>query len=73
MLKVSSCPGFFENKDADAKARGLDPPRKKSKEEEYKDFMTVIANDVKQAEAQEEADAVQAAEDKAAQEAHEQK
>ena len=64
--------GFFANKDADARARGIEPPKKKTKAEEYKDFMMAISSDVKDAEAAEEADAVQAAEERREQEDHEQ-
>ena len=42
-----SCAGFFADKDADAKARGEDV-KKKSKEEEFLDFMTSIAADVQE-------------------------
>lgn len=45
-LIVVSCAGFFADKDADAKARGED--KKKSKEEEFSDFMTSIAADVQE-------------------------
>jgi hypothetical protein len=46
-LIVMSCAGFFADKDADAKARGEDV-KKKSKEEEFSDFMTSIAADVQE-------------------------
>lgn len=42
------CAGFFADKDADAKARGEDV-KKKSKEEEFSDFMSSIAVDVREA------------------------
>lgn len=40
--------GFFADKDADAKARGEDT-KKKSKEEQFSDFMSSIAVDVLEA------------------------
>ena len=42
------CAGFFADKEADAKARGEDE-KKKSKEEEFSDFMSSIAVDVQEA------------------------
>ena len=40
--------GFFADKEADAKVRGEDK-KKKSKEEEFTDFMSSIAVDVREA------------------------
>ena len=45
---MTRCAGFFADKDADAKARGEDV-KKKSKEEEFSDFMSSIAVDVREA------------------------
>ena len=53
--------GFFENKDADAKARGEAPVKKKTVAEEYDDFMTSIATDVRDIEAREQTEAADAA------------
>ena len=49
------------------------PPKKKTKEEAYTDFMTAIAADVKDAEEKEQEEAVTAAQDREAREAFEQK
>ena len=65
--------GFFEDKAADAKAHGVEPPKKKTKEEAYADFMTAIAADVKDAEEKEQEEAVTAAQDREAREAFEQR
>lgn len=65
--------GFFENKEADARARGVAPLRKKTKEEEYEDFMTSIAANVREVEAREQEEAVDAAQEKADREAFEQR
>ena len=65
--------GFFEDKAADAKAHGVEPPKKKTKEEAYADFMTAIAADVKDAEEKEQEEAVAAAQDREAREAFEQR
>ena len=45
---MTRCAGFFADKDADAKARGEDVKRK-SKDEEFSDFMSSIAVDVREA------------------------
>lgn len=66
-------PGFFEDKEADAKAHGIAPPKKKTKEEAYADFMTSIASDVKDAEEREQEEATRAAQDREAREAFEQR
>jgi hypothetical protein len=65
--------GFFENADADAKARGEAPKKKRTREEEYSAFMTSIAEDVKEVEAREEEEAAEAAADRAARELFEQR
>lgn len=56
--------GFFENTEADAKARGEAPVKKKTQAEEYEDFMTSISADVKDMEAREQAEATEAAADR---------
>lgn len=48
MIPWSCTAGFFADKEADAKARGEDK-KKKSKEEEFSDFMSSIAVDVREA------------------------
>ena len=63
--------GFFENKEADAKARGQKLPKKKDPKQEYDNFLKSIADDVQEVEARQEAEAVEAAQDKADQEAFE--
>lgn len=65
--------GFFENADAEAKARGEAPKTKRSKEEEYADFMVSIAADVKEVEEREQEEAVDAAQERADREAFEQR
>jgi hypothetical protein len=65
--------GFFENKEADAKAHGIAPPKKLTKEEAYADFMGAIAADVKEVEAREQDEAVDAAQERADREAFEQR
>lgn len=74
----SACPhktrfiaGFFENKEADAKARGQKLPKKKDPKQEYDNFLKSIADDVQEVEARQEVEAVEAAQDKADQEAFE--
>lgn len=56
--------GFFENKDADAKARGEAPAKKKTAAEEYDDFMTSVAADVRDIEVREQTEAAEAAEER---------
>ncbi|KAA6421934.1 MAG: hypothetical protein FRX49_08253 [Trebouxia sp. A1-2] len=63
--------GFFENKEADAKARGQKLPKKKDPKQEYDNFLKSIADDVQEVEARQEVEAVEAAQDKADQEAFE--
>ena len=65
--------GFFEDKEAGAKAHGIAPPKKKTKEEAYADFMTSIAADVKDVEEREQEEASRAAQDREAREAFEQR
>jgi len=65
--------GFFENKEADARAHGIAPERKLTKEEAYADFMTAIAADVREVEAREQDEAVDAAKERADREAFEQR
>ncbi|KAK9799853.1 hypothetical protein WJX73_010602 [Symbiochloris irregularis] len=57
--------GFFENTEADAKARGEAPVKKKTQAEEYEDFMSSISADVKDMEAREQTEAADAAADRA--------
>ena len=66
-----SCAGFFENKEADAKARGQKLPKKPDPKQEYDNFLKSIADDVQEVEARQEVEAVEAAQDKADQEAFE--
>ncbi len=40
--------GFFENKEADAKARGEAPPKKQTAAEAFSDFMASVSSDVRQ-------------------------
>ena len=61
---MPSCSGFFENKEADAKARGEAPVKKKSAAEEYDDFMASIAADMRDMEAREQTEAAEAAVDR---------
>ena len=68
-----ACSGFFENAEADAKARGEAPAKKKSKEEQFSDFMSGIAADVREVEAREEAEAAAAAAERAERDAFEQR
>ena len=63
--------GFFENKEADAKARGQKLPKKKDPKQEYDNFLQSIAEDVQEVEARQDVEAVEAAQDKADQEAFE--
>ena len=42
------CTGFFENKEADAKARGEAPPKKQTAAEAFSDFMASVSSDVRQ-------------------------
>lgn len=49
------------------------PPKKRTKEEAYADFMTSIASDVKDAEEREQEEATKAAQDREAREAFEQR
>ena len=63
--------GFFENQEADAKARGQKLPKKKDPKQEYDNFLKSIADDVQEVEARQEVEAVEAAQDKADQEAFE--
>ena len=63
--------GFFENKEADAKARGQKLPKKKDPKQEYDNFLKSIAEDVQEVEARQDVEAVEAAQDKADQEAFE--
>lgn len=67
--KVKVYAGFFENKEADAKARGQKLPKKKDPKQEYDNFLKSIADDVQEVEARQEVEAVEAAQDKADQEA----
>ena len=74
----SACPhreclvaGFFENKEADAKARGQKLPKKKDPKQEYDNFLKSIADDVQEVEARQDLEAVEAAQDKADHEAFE--
>ena len=64
--------GFFENKAADAKARGAPAPEK-VQAENYEDFMSSLASDVRDLEAREEAAAEEAAQERADREAFEQR
>ena len=64
--------GFFENKDADAKARGAPPP-KQVQAEDYDEFMASLASDVRDLEAREEAAAEDAAQERAEREGFEQR
>ncbi|KAL3139388.1 hypothetical protein ABBQ38_003722 [Trebouxia sp. C0009 RCD-2024] len=71
-LSTAAIPkGFFENKEADAKARGQKLPKKKDPKQEYDNFLKSIADDVQEVEARQEVEAVEAAQDKADQEAFE--
>ena len=72
LCHVPSDTGFFENKEADAKARGEAPVKKKTAAEEYDDFMTSIATDVRDLEAREQTEAVEAATERQEREAFEQ-
>lgn len=63
--------GFFENKEADAKARGQKLPKKPDPKQEYDNFLKSIADDVQEVEARQEVEAIEAAQDKADQEAFE--
>lgn len=65
--------GFFEDKEADAKAHGIAPPKKKTKEEAFTDFMTSVAADVRDVEEREQEEAVRAAQERADREAFEQR
>ena len=49
-MRCLCCAGFFEDKDKDAKARGIAPPKKKDPNEEFKSFMESIDADVQDAE-----------------------
>eukprot|EP00884_Botryococcus_braunii_P008073 jgi/Botrbrau1/17267/Bobra.0015s0026.2 len=53
--------GFFASTEADARARGEPPPKKKSKAETVDEFMASIAEDVRGVEEREEAEAEEAA------------
>lgn len=61
--------GFFENKEADAKARGQKLPKKKDPKEEFDNFLKSIQGDVQEVENREEAEAAEAAQDNADREA----
>ena len=50
VVRCPCCAGFFEDKDKDAKARGVAPPKKKDPNEEFKTFMESIDADVQDAE-----------------------
>ena len=50
LMRWSCGAGFFEDKDKDAKARGIAPPKKKDPNEEFKNFMESIDADVQDAE-----------------------
>ena len=65
-------PGFFQDKDADAKARGEAPVKKKTAAEEYADFMAGVAADVAAVEQREEDEAASAAAERATRETFEQ-
>ncbi|KAK9823551.1 hypothetical protein WJX72_003665 [[Myrmecia] bisecta] len=65
--------GFFEDKDADAKARGVPLPKKKDPKEEFQDFMKDISADIRQADELEAEEAAAAALDRAEREAFEQR
>ena len=69
---LPAAPGFFQDKDADAKARGEAPVKKKTAAEEYSDFMAGVAADVAAVERREESEAAAAAAERAAREAFEQ-
>ena len=71
-LTHGHAPGFFENKEADAKARGAPAP-KKVQAEDYDEFMSSLASDVRDLEAREEAAAEDAAQERADREAFEQR
>ncbi|KAK9831536.1 hypothetical protein WJX81_006648 [Elliptochloris bilobata] len=64
--------GFFQDKDADAKARGEAPVKKKTAAEEYAGFIAGVAADVAAVEQREELEAAAAAAERAAREAFEQ-
>ena len=66
-----ACAGFFENKEADAKARGQKLPKKPDPKQEYDNFLKSIADDVQEVEARQDVEAVEAAQEKAEQEAFE--
>ena len=70
-MSIMYLAGFFENKEADAKARGQKLPKKKDPKQEYDNFLQSIAEDVQEVEARQEVEAVEAAQDKADQEAFE--
>ena len=65
--------GFFANADADAKARGEKPAKPRSKDEQFTDFMTSIAADMKEAQAHDEEEAADEAAERAERELFEQR
>ena len=65
--------GFFQDKAADAKARGEKLPPKKDPKQEYEAFLKDIAADVQEADKREQEDAAEAATERAEREQHEQR
>eukprot|EP00877_Chromochloris_zofingiensis_P002969 jgi/Chrzof1/12673/Cz07g03090.t1 len=64
--------GFFDNKQADDKARGIKQPDKQDKEAAFREFQTQVDDQLRQVAADEEVEAVDAALDREEREAFEQ-
>lgn len=56
--------GFFQDAEADAKARGEKPAKPRTKEETFSEFMTSIAADVREVQQREEEEAADEAKEK---------
>ena len=67
------CAGFFADKAADDKARGEAPRKKRTKEEQFSDFMASVSSDVREVEAREEAEATAAAQERTERDVFEQR
>lgn len=65
--------GFFDNRQDDAKARGVKLPDAKDKEDQFKAFQRKIEEELRDQAAVEEDEAVEAAGDREDREAHEQR
>ena len=48
VVRLLATTGFFANKEADAKARGEAPPKKRTAEEAFSEFMASVSSDVRQ-------------------------